>query len=282
MRRVLVTGAAGLLGAAIVEEFRREWDVVAATHARLDITDEPAVRALVDDVRPAVILNCAAYNDVDGAEGDAATALNVNALGVRALARAARSHAALLVHYSTDFIFDGETTRPYVEEDAPSPQSTYGASKLLAEWFAADAPAHYVLRVESLFGGPAAATARRGSLAAIVDRLRAGDIVPVFVDRTISPAYTPDVASATRTLVERALPAGTYHCVNDGCGTWLQIAQQAAQLLGVTLRARELTLATFTGAALRPRYCALSPARLASLGVVMPPWQDALARYLQS
>jgi dTDP-4-dehydrorhamnose reductase len=280
--RVLVTGAAGLLGSAVTACFRRhDNEVHAADRAALDITDAAAVERFVSRLRPDAIVNCAAYNDVDAAEGDPPSALAVNALGVRALAHAARATGATLVHYSTDFVFDGETTRPYVEEDPPNPRSVYAASKLLGEWFAADAPRHYVLRVESLFGGPGTHTgSRRGSLGTIVDRIRAGEVVPVFVDRTVSPSFTPDVAEATRALLVRGVAPGTYHCVNAGSGTWREVAEEAARTMGVGLRMRELTLGTIRAVAPRPRFCALSPARLASLGIVMPAWQDAIARYL--
>lgn len=278
--RILITGAKGLLGCAVAEEFRRDADVHAADRAALDITDAVAVRRAVDAIRPDAIVNCAAYNDVDGAETDARTALRVNAIGVRALAAAARESGAALVHYGTDFVFDGEASRPYTEDDAVNPRSTYAASKLLGEWFAADARQHYVLRVESLFGGPGVRTAaRRGSLGTIVDRIRAGEPVPVFVDRTVSPTYTPDIAMATRALLERNLPSGTYHCVNEGAVSWRTVAEEAARLLGRPIELRELTLATLGARAVRPRYCALSPARLASLGVVMPGWRDAMARF---
>ena len=280
--RVLVTGAAGLLGSAVVDAFRAAGDEVhAAVHATLDIVDSDAVERLVGGLRPDVIVNCAAYNDVDAAETHPIEALQVNAFGVRALAAAARRADAALVHYSTDFVFDGEGDRPYVEDDPPNPQSVYASSKLLGEWFAPDVPRHYVLRVESLFGGPGLGKgSRRGSLGTIVDRMRAGEVVPVFVDRTVSPSYTPDVAAATRALITSGAPWGTYHCVNAGSATWKEVADEAARLLGVTLRIEELTLGKLAAPARRPRYCAMSPARLASLGIAMPPWQDALRRFL--
>jgi dTDP-4-dehydrorhamnose reductase len=280
--RVLVTGAAGLLGSAVVDAFSAAGDDVhAAVHATLDIVDSAAVDRLVADLRPDVIVNCAAYNEVDAAETHPIAALQVNAFGVRALAAAARRADAALVHYSTDFVFDGESDRPYVEEDQPNPQSVYASSKLLGEWFVPDVPRHYVLRVESLFGGPGLGKgSRRGSLGTIVDRIRAGDVVPVFVDRTVSPSYTPDVAAATRALIVSGAPWGTYHCVNTGSATWKEVADEAARLLGVTLRIEALTLDKLAAPARRPRYCAMSPARLGSLGIVMPPWQDALRRFL--
>lgn len=277
--RVLVTGAQGLLGAAVVREFR-DVDLHACSHEDLDVADEAAVARLVTSLAPDAIVNCAAYNNVDQAEREAEAALRVNAFGVLSLARAARAAGATLVHYSSDFVFDGESDRPYVETDRPNPRGVYAASKLLGEWFAADAPRAYVLRVESLFGEPGAGATRRGSLGTIVDRIRGGDDVPVFVDRTVSPSFTDDIARATRALLERRLASGVYHCVNEGFATWAEIAGEAARLLGVSWKMKPLTLESAALAAPRPRYCAMSPAKLADAGVVMPPWEDALERYL--
>jgi dTDP-4-dehydrorhamnose reductase len=208
-------------------------------------------------------------------------ALAPTAYAVHDNARAARAHDAAFVHYSSDFVFDGTASHPYQEADRPSPRSVYACSKLLGDWFAAEAGRAYVLRVESLFGGPGVhAGARRGSLGTIVDRIRAGDEVKVFVDRTVSPSYAPDVAAATRRLVDEAAPPGTYHCVNSGAATWAEVAAEVGRLLGREPRVQPLTLETASLRAARPRFCALSNARLASLGISMPPWQDAVRRYL--
>jgi dTDP-4-dehydrorhamnose reductase len=254
--------------------------VQAFGHHELDVGDEAAVADAVERTRPDVVINCAAYNDVDRAEHEAAAALRVNALGVLALARAARRAGAVLVHYSTDFVFDGETDRPYTEEDPPNPRSLYATSKLLGDWFARDATRTYVLRVDSLFGHPGPNGARRGSLATIVDRIRSGAEVPVFIDRTVSPSYTTDVARATRAVLSGEAAPGVYHCVNAGVASWAHIAEEAARLMGLTLRMKPLTLESAKLSAPRPRYCALSPAKLAASGIVMPTWQDALKRYL--
>jgi len=277
--RVLITGARGLLGAAMTREFG-DAEVYALGHQELDVADEPAVAAAVAAARPDVVINCAAYNDVDRAEQEPAAALRVNALGVLTLARAARQVSAVFVHYSTDFVFDGESDRPYTEEDPPNPRGIYATSKLLGDWFANDAPRAYVLRVESLFGDPGLAGTRRGSLGIIIDRIRSGAEVPVFVDRTVSPTYTPDIAWATRAVIERRVPAGVYHCVNAGAAKWVQVAEETARLMGRPLSMKPLTLETANLAAPRPRYCALSAAKLAAAGIVMPTWQDALRRHL--
>ena len=277
--RVLVTGAHGLLGAAIVREFA-DVEVHAFSHAELDVASDQSIDDAFAMARPHVVINCAAYNDVDCAESEPHAALSTNALGVLALARASRRADALFIHYSTDFVFDGETDRPYVEEDAPNPRNVYAVSKLLGEWFAAEAAPSYVLRVESLFGQAGPAGSRRGSLGSILDRILADDEVPVFVDRTVSPTYTADIARATRDIIERRVAPQLYHCVNAGAASWLEIATEAARLVGRKLRPKPLTLATVNLKAVRPRYCALSPARLAAAGIVMPDWQDALGRFL--
>lgn len=306
MIRVLVTGARGLLGTAIAREFSqstRGVDVSALGHAELDITDADAVRRAVRELRPGLIVNCAAYSDVDGAESHAASALAVNGLGVRALVSAAAEFSCQVVHYSTDFVFDGEATRPYTEDDEPHPRSFYGLSKLLGEWLAAEygpapsaerpapsaqrrAPSAerpapvWILRVESLFGEVAPGAVEKGSVHGIVRRITDGGEVPVFADRTVSPTYTADVARATRGLFEAGVPPGLYHCVNSGAATWAEIAEEAGRILGRPARLKPITLQSANLKAPRPRYCAMSNARLASQGIVMPSWQDALRRYL--
>jgi dTDP-4-dehydrorhamnose reductase len=276
--RIAVVGAAGQLGAAIAHEFSTPHDVVLLTRADLDVTDDAAVASVIDRVRPEVIVNCAGYNDVDGAETHPLEALGANAYAVRALARAAERHHAALVHYSTDFVFDGTATKPYTENDAPNPRSAYAMSKLLGEWFALDARRGYVLRVESLFGRAPNGPDPKGSVAGIVRSLRAGKSPKVFTDRTISPTYVIDAARATRELIERSAPPGLYHCVNSGSCTWYELGEEAARQLGVKPTLTPVTLADATMAAPRPKFCALSNEKLQALGIHMPAWQDALAR----
>ena len=285
--RALVTGAGGQLGRTVAQVFAAAGcDVVPLARADLDLTDDARVRAAVADLRPGAILNCAAYNDVDGAEDDPVTALAVNAFGVRSLARAAAGVDATLVHYGTDFVFDGTACEPYGEDDAPNPQGVYAASKLLGEWFARGAR-HYVLRVESLFGGGALAPGADGrrlgsSLDRIADALLDGREVRAFVDRVVSPSYVDDVAGATLALLREAPPAGLYHCVGSGHATWFDVASALARELGVTPAIRGITLDELALRAPRPRFCALSNRKLAAAGVEMPHWWDAVARYART
>lgn len=275
---VFVTGAGGQLGAVIVRQFQEAGSVVTAAARRdLDVARHGDVMAAIRGARPDVIVNCAAYNDVDGAEAQIQAAFEVNAFAVRSLARAAREVGAALVHYSTDFVFDGEADRPYTEEDRPRPRSVYASSKLVGEWFAADAPRHYVLRVESLFGGPAA----RSSIDRILDALLGGREARVFVDRVVSPSYVEDVAAATRRLLASGAPSGLYHCVNGGHTTWYELGRRLARLAGADeARLVPVPMASVALRARRPQYAALSNAKLAGAGVAMPSWEDAVARYV--
>jgi dTDP-4-dehydrorhamnose reductase len=274
-RRIVVTGAAGQLGTAIVREFGGRAEVVALTRQDVDLGDGAAIERRIAAEHPDAVVNCAAFNDVDGAEDRAAEAIAINAAAVRALARACRATDALLVHYGTDFVFDGAAARPHTEEDEPSPQSVYGCSKLLGEWFAADAPRHYVLRVESLFGG----ARRRSSIDRIFDVITAGEPARVFVDRTVSPSYVRDVADATWRLIEGSAPFGLYHCVNSGYATWHDLAIEIARLLGRDAAIDPVRVADVPLRARRPQYAALDNAKLRRAGIDMPPWQDALKRY---
>jgi dTDP-4-dehydrorhamnose reductase len=281
--RVVVVGARGQLGAAVAEECAPLHETITFGRADLDILDERAVVATMTRLRPDAIVNGIAYTDVDGSEDRPIEALNANAFAVRTLARAAAAAGASLVHYSTDFVFDGTATEPYTESDRPNPRSVYAASKLLGEWFAGDAPRAYVLRVETLFGRTETGPIPRGSIPNIVNTLNAGGSPKVFEDRTVSPTYLADAARATRLLLESTAPAGLYHCVNSGSCTWLALAQALARGLGgdaLAARIVPVRMADVPLRASRPQYCALSNGKLRAAGIDMPDWQDALARYL--
>jgi dTDP-4-dehydrorhamnose reductase len=281
--RVAVAGARGQLGAAIVHEFSASYDTIPLARRDLDITDDAAVFAAVDRIQPDVVINCAGYNDVDGAEDHPIDALNANAFAARAFARAAKARGAIFIQYSSDFVFDGTKPEPYTEEDRPNPRSVYAASKLLGEWFAADAPRAYVMRVESLFGQAPGGPAPKGSIGAMVKKLLAGEEVVAFEDRTVSPTFITDAAHATRQLIEANAAPGVYHCVNAGAReTWMDLARELARHLDVEPRLVPKRFADVKLRASRPQFCALSNAKIHDAGAAMPDWRDAIARYVQS
>ncbi len=274
---VVVVGANGQLGRSMVMRLSSRHAVTACTRQHVDLANASQVRTYILSQRPQAIVNCAAYNNVDGAEDNPRVALEVNAFAVRTLARAAADLDAVFVHFSTDFVFSGAATEPYSENETPEPQSVYAQSKLVGEWLTALCPKHYVLRVESLFGGPAA----RSSVDTIVAALRDGRSARVFSDRWVSPSFVDDVARATEFVLESGPPFGLYHCVNSGATTWLAVGEEIARLLDKTSDALvPISVSDVKLRAIRPRYAALNNGKLARAGFAMPTWQDALGRYL--
>jgi len=282
--RIAITGAKGQLGAALVNECRgRRDEVMPLDRSTLDVRNGRAVAEMMARLNPDVIVNCTGYNTVDAAEDHPVDALALNGFAIRSLARAANSVGAVFVHYSTDFVFDGVQPTPRSETDPPNPKSVYATSKLLGEWFTADVPRHYVLRVESLFGHAPGGPTPKGTVASIVDALVQGRVARVLSDRVVSPTFIIDAAFATRELLERQAEPGLYHCVNSGHATWLDFASEAARLLGVEPRFEVLRFADVKLAAARPQYCALSNAKITeALGMPIPSWQNALERYVKS
>jgi dTDP-4-dehydrorhamnose reductase len=279
--RVAITGAAGRLGAVLKAELSTPaYNVTGLTQADMNLTNPLEVERTIAELKPHVVINCSAYNAVDAAEADRDSAFAVNAEGPRLLARATRAAGALLVHFSTDFVFDGDATTPYTEDAPTNPRSTYGASKLAGETAVRNVSAHYILRVESLFGG-SGVNGHVCTIDQIKTRMLADQVVSVVADRTVSPSYVPDVARATRALIEQSGPYGTYHCVNSGFGTWLDLASEIARHLGIQPRLVSVAAADLKLKAHRPRFCALSNNKLTAAGIVMPTWQSAIGRHLQ-
>lgn len=284
--KVLITGGEGQLAFAVRDRMSGEHEVVSRSRRDLDVTSDQDVLDVVRTVGPDVIVNGAAYNNVDAAEDTPVPALAVNAFAVRSLARAAEAVNAILVHYSTDFVFDGTATEPYAETAPPNPRSAYATSKLLGEWFAEHRVQHYVLRVESLYGGGAQsrpdASTRGSSLDRIADAMLSGQDVRAFEDRVVSPSFVPDVAETTLSLLENAAPYGLYHCVGEGHGTWVDVAEELARQLRSEVGIDRVRMADLQLKAARPLFCALSNARLVAVGVTPPTWQDAVARYAEA
>lgn len=278
--QIMITGGEGRLGATLAVELTAAGHSVTALGRRqLDITHRGQVTKTVNALRPAVIVNCSAYNAVDEAERHSAQAFAVNAEGPAILAGEARRLSALLVHFSSDFVFDGVTGEPY-REDAPTrPLSVYGASKLAGELESARAVRHYVLRLASNFGG-APADGRVATIDRILDNILAGRTVQAFADRTVSPSYVIDVARATRAIIERQIPFGTYHCVNSGYATWYGLSGTIARKAGVDADIRPVASVEVKAAAVRPQFCALSNRKLRAFGIVMPTWESAIDRHL--
>jgi dTDP-4-dehydrorhamnose reductase len=232
-------------------------------------------------VRPDVIFNGAAYNKVDGAETETGRALEVNALAPSMLARAALEVGALLVHFSTDYVFDGRATAPYREDDCPHPLGAYGISKLAGEKLVlASRAEHLIVRTSAIFGRGGSRQKGGSFVERILEQAKAGRPLRVVADQTFSPTYSPDLAAAAVALV-RAGARGLVHVANQGSCTWHELATKGLALAGIQAPVAEITTAELKLAAKRPAYSVLDTSRYQSLGLPpLRPWADALAASL--
>ena len=275
----IVFGARGTLGTALCHELTATGRVVAAAvgHGECDIRDERAVNALVEAHRPKVVFNAAAYTDVDRAELEPAVAFEINAKGAEIVAKAAAAVGAAVVHYSTDFVFDGELARPYHEGDPPSPQGEYAKSKAAGDELVERAnPRHFILRVGCLYG-----VGGRNFPSTIVRRLVAGQTIRADGERLGSPTWVREVASVSLALANTAF-YGLYHCTSQGETTWASFAREAASQLGVPAeRVQAISSATLALRAPRPRRAVLDNHALKERGLdTLSGWADALRAFI--
>ncbi len=275
--RTFIVGAKGQLGAAFLERFGRNgWDHAAADVDTLDIADPDAVMNAMTAYRPALIINCAAYNQVDKAETEPEKAFAVNAGGPRNLALAARKLEAKLVHYGTDYVFDGEKGKPYVETDATGPLNAYGASKLKGEEYALQVPGALVFRLSWVFG--------RGTQN-FIHKLRgwAGGPGPLKVtsDEISVPTAAETAADVTLAALGRGL-SGRWHLANTGSCSRLEWARLILKESGLEKEIVPASMEDFKLPARRPAFSAMSNRALCGeLGIAVPSWQEATVRFIK-
>lgn len=275
--RWLVLGSAGQLGQAFMAALHaRNSHVTGLDFPAVDITDWSSVCAVVHSEKPDVIINCAAYNLVDQAETDRELAYRVNTLGPNYLAQAARQAHARLVHYSSDYVFDGQAKTPYQESDRPNPLNHYGASKWLGEQFVRHtAPDSLVFRVSWLYG--------RGTQNFIYkfrSWIRDRDTLSISEDEISVPTSVNLVVSGTLKALDAAL-SGIYHLVPSGYASRLEFARAVLAHEQARVTLNPVQMASFNLPAARPQFSALSNAALRSLGFDLPGWEQDLADYMK-
>jgi dTDP-4-dehydrorhamnose reductase len=279
MTTVLI-GANGQLGSELREAFK-DHDLVALTHADLELTDRAQVRETVRKYQPSLILNTAAYHRVDECEEYPERAFAVNAIAVRDLAIATREIGAVLVHFSTDYVFDGRQPRPYRETDPPGPLSVYATSKLAGEYFVrATLERYFVVRTCGLYG-LAGSSGKGGNFAETMLRLaREGREIRVVGDQVLTPTSAKELARKVRQVVETDA-YGLYHITNSGECSWYQFAAAIFELSGIRPGLSQTTSGAYGARATRPAYSVLENANLRSLGLDhLSYWRDALKEYL--
>jgi len=279
--RLLVTGAGGQLAHDLKGCLGGE-TLVALTRAELDITDAAAVRAALERHRPDCVINTAAYNRVDDAEAEPEVAFAVNAQGVEHLARAAAAAGAVLVHFSTDYVFDGAQRSPYVETDAPHPLSVYARSKRAGEEAVQRrCEKYFLLRTCGLYG-VAGNRSKGGNFVERMLRLGSeGKPIRVVNDQVLTPTSARDLAEKLLPLL-RTRRYGLYHMTNAGECSWYDFAREIFQRAGLAAELEPVSTASFAARARRPPYSVLDNAAYRAAGFQdFRPWQEALADYIR-
>jgi dTDP-4-dehydrorhamnose reductase len=279
--RYAVLGAAGQLGRDLCPRLAGE--VIPLTRDRADLTRPETLRAALDEVRPDVVINCAAYNFVDRAEAEPAAAFVVNAWGVRELARLCGERGWALVHFSSDYVFGLDPARrtPWAECDAPGPGNVYGLSKLAGEYLVRSlCPRHFVVRTCGLYGVWGSG-GKGGNFVETMLRLAGqGKLLRVVADQTCTPSYTVDVAEATSALLNTGQP-GLYHITNAGSCSWYEFARAIFEQEGLSPDLTPITSREYGAAARRPAYSVLANTAWAACGLpALRPWRVALTAYL--
>lgn len=271
--KILVTGANGQLGQALQASLRAH-DVVALDHRQLDITRLGAVRDAVATHQPNLLINAAAFNDVDGAEAHPEEAYAGNALGPRNLAVATAARGIGVVHVSTDYVFDGTAKRPYTEFDATNPRSAYGRSKLAGEEAVrALNRRHYIVRTAWLFSTVGRNFAK--TICGLADRPE----VRVVSDQYGSPTYVPHLADGLARLIATEA-YGTYHVAGKGGTSWFELTRTLYRHLGITTPVQPVSTAEFPRPAERPRYAVLTTVQ--DPAILLPPWEEGVAAFAQA
>lgn len=281
--KVLLIGANGQLGTDMHRVFRDAGDpVFPYVHAQLDVCSEASIARVLDETRPDLVLNTAAYHRVEECEKRSDLAFQVNGTAPMLLAIACQKAGATLVHFSTDYVFGGYAKNtPYEETDRPAPLNVYGASKVLGEYLVPDyTDRYFVLRVCGLYGTAGSSGKGGNFVETMLKKGRAGESIRVVDDQVLTPTYTLDLAEAVRKLVLTE-KYGLYHLTSEGECSWYDFTRHIFQSAGIQAKLSPVKSAEFNSPVKRPSYSVLSKAKARAVGVTLPSWEDALPRYLK-
>jgi len=273
--KILILGAQGMLGQALALAFKDKnstlWDL-----SDLDIADKEEVENKLFDLKPTLIINAAAYTDVDGAEKNQELAMKVNGQAVGYLAEVAKKLSTILVHYSTDYVFAGTKQEGYKEDDQPSPVSAYGKSKLEGEKLLQEnCEMYYLIRSSWMFG-----QGGDNFIKNILTKAEQDGSLKIVNDQFGKPTYAQDLAIKTREIVDGMKPCGIYHVTNEtkpGGITWFDLARKAIEIKGLSVEVTPCSTAEMPRSAERPQYAALVNTKLEPMRV----WEEAVKEYLK-
>lgn len=275
--KVMIIGANGQLGTDLQKAFSEE-EVIPLTHSEIEITDPFQVKQLGEQHQPDVLINTAAYHDVQQCERNPDKTFLVNAVGVKHLAQACRELSTRFIHISTDYVFDGRKKAAYTEDDVPNPLNTYGVSKLAGEFLAQMAGSYYIIRVASLFGITGCrAKGGRNFVETMLNLAKTKDVVQVTSNITCSPTYTLDAAHRVKEIAKGQPPPGIYHVTNHGVCSWYEFALEIFRQQGINVRVEKKEEKEEVEGILRPLHSALASQKLPP----MRHWKEAVSAYLE-
>ncbi|MBQ6486175.1 dTDP-4-dehydrorhamnose reductase [Candidatus Saccharibacteria bacterium] len=280
--RILITGANGMLAQSVKAKFEKENELILTDSKELDITDKDAVISEVSKLKPELIINCAAYTNVDGAEENVELCERVNALGPTNLAIVAKLVDAPLVHISTDYVFGGNKpiTEEYSEDDEKAPESVYGKTKLAGEvGIIKNTDKFYIFRTAWLYGEG------KNFVRTMLNAGKTHDEVTVVDDQHGSPTYAEDLTSIIYEAITKKIPFGIYNSTNEGYTTWCDFTKKIYELSNLKTKVTGISTAEYMEnakkpVAKRPLNSKMSKDKLKSAGIDVPTWEDALKRYL--
>lgn len=273
--KILITGANGQLAREFIASLKN-YEVNAFSREHLDISNHEAVSNAVSYLKPDVVFNCSAYNLVDRAEEDFDSAIKVNALGVQNLAKACKKDNALLIHYSTDYVFDGTKEDFYTEEDKPNPINKYGESKLLGERMLSEETDNFLLfRVSWVFG-----KGKQNFLYKLSEWAKNRRVLKVVSDQISVPTYTEDIVKFSILAVSNGL-RGVYHLTNSGYASRYEVARFFIERLGMNNIVLPVS-SDYYPSTKRPYFSAMSNSKIMNkLAIVIPDWKDAVERFIK-
>lgn len=280
--KILVTGAKGQLGNKIIELLDEDHDLILTDSDTMDITKSEQIEFMIKDKKPDIVLHLAAYTKVDQAEEDRELCYLINAEGTKNIAESAKANDIPVIYISTDFVFDGKKTTPYVEEDEVKPLSVYGQTKLDGENFIRETcDKYFIIRVAWLFGELPAGHPGSNFVETMIHLANQRDSISVVNDQIGSPTYTGDLVRFIGFVLKNNPEYGTYHISGEGETSWYDFAKEIFAQTGIKIDLKPITSAEYPSKAKRPAYSYLSKNKLKSTGFKARPWQEMLKEYLK-
>ncbi|HEY6780767.1 MAG TPA: dTDP-4-dehydrorhamnose reductase [Thermoleophilaceae bacterium] len=278
---ILITGGGGQLASDLEQQLAVRGEPAARSHAELDVADGDSMRQAFEELRPGLLINCAAFHNVDVCEREEATALAVNCTAVKRMAELCAEYDTRLVHLSTNYVFDGRRADPYSEHDLPSPTSVYALSKLAGEHAAlAYAPDALVVRAAGLFGLHGSVSKGGNFVVRMLNRAREQGELKMVADQLLSPTFTADLAAAIIEAVD-AQASGVVHLAAAQSCSWHEFTEAIMELAGLDVPVAEVQTTRAPGGADRPLNGVLARPGADALGLTpLPSWRDGLERYM--